>query len=41
MTKEEIENKYAIEESYKDWESLLKHCIENNLHKTVFLRFPL
>ncbi|MGV1019317.1 hypothetical protein ACTS9V_06695 [Empedobacter falsenii] len=35
MTKEEIENKYAIEESYKDWESLLKHCIENNLIKSL------
>ena len=30
MTNEEIQNKYAVEEFYKDWESLLKNCIEFN-----------
>lgn len=30
MTIEEIQNKYAVEEFYKDWESLLKNCIEYN-----------
>ncbi|WP_291071965.1 hypothetical protein [Empedobacter sp. UBA5637] len=30
MTIEEIQNKYAVEEFYKDWESLLKNCIEFN-----------